>query len=355
MAADREYRRSTRYRNASAFSLPVISVACGLTALFSLSNAQVAASAVLTVGKDQIYRMPSQAAAAAKDGDVVQIHSGTYSGDVCVWSASNLTIIGVGQAPVLDAQGRSVQGKAIWVINGANVSIENVEFTGCACSDRNGAGIRAQGGSLILKNCYFHDNQEGLLSSNSPAMIVTMQNCRFHCNGAGDGYSHNIYIGNIASFTMTNCCSDGAIAGHDVKSRAQKNFIRDNRIGSTRQEGKTLDEIDLPNGGDSYVTGNTISKSANAAGNTSVAYAAEGAKNLRQRLYIANNTFTTKLPKSIFIRSFGRPSLCVVDNRFFGNGTPVVADNSGYEFRHNVDAKQAHPSPAGLHARIAVQ
>ncbi len=44
--------------------------------------------------------------------------------------------------------------------------IKNIEFENAMVTNddgANGAGIRMQGTNLTLLNCYFHDNQEGLL------------------------------------------------------------------------------------------------------------------------------------------------------------------------------------------------
>lgn len=54
---------------------------------------------LLRVGPGEAYPVPSAAAKAARDGDVVEIRAGTYSGDVAVWLASNLVIRGVGGRP----------------------------------------------------------------------------------------------------------------------------------------------------------------------------------------------------------------------------------------------------------------
>jgi hypothetical protein len=54
---------------------------------------------LLRVGPGETYAVPSAAAKAARDGDVVEIRAGTYSGDVAVWRASNLVIRGVGGRP----------------------------------------------------------------------------------------------------------------------------------------------------------------------------------------------------------------------------------------------------------------
>ena len=119
--------------------------------------------ALLSVGPGKTYAKPSQAAAAAKDGDTVEIAAGAYPGDVAVWRASRLTLRGKGGRVVLNAQGQSAERKAIWVIQGDDTWVENIEFVGASVPDRNGAGIRQEGQGMIVSNCFFYDNENGIL------------------------------------------------------------------------------------------------------------------------------------------------------------------------------------------------
>ena len=64
----------------------------------------------------------------------------------------------------LDAAGQASQGKAIWVIQGDDTTVESVVFTGAAVVDKNGAGIRQEGKNLTVRRCYFHDNEDGILA-----------------------------------------------------------------------------------------------------------------------------------------------------------------------------------------------
>ncbi|NNM00773.1 MAG: hypothetical protein HKO62_08495, partial [Gammaproteobacteria bacterium] len=115
-----------------------------------------------------VYRTVADAARAAPDGATVEIHAGTYRRDVAVWKQNDLVIRGVGGRPVLDADGRAAEGKAIWVIKGSNVRVENIEFTGADVNDRNGAGIRHEGIGLTVSGCFFHHNQNGILGGGHP-------------------------------------------------------------------------------------------------------------------------------------------------------------------------------------------
>ena len=61
----------------------------------------------MKVGPGQQYVLPGQAARAARDGALVEIHSGEYEGDVAIWRQSDLTMRGVGERPHLRAAGRA--------------------------------------------------------------------------------------------------------------------------------------------------------------------------------------------------------------------------------------------------------
>ena len=131
------------------------------------------------------------AASAVHDGDVVEIDAGTYTNDVATWSANNLTVRGVnGRASLTITNGTNEGGKAIWVVAGANFTAENIEFSGATVPDQNGAGIRGEGsGTLTIRNCYFHDNEDGILAGDSPGSEILIEYSEFAYNGAGDGFS----------------------------------------------------------------------------------------------------------------------------------------------------------------------
>ena len=220
----------------------------------------------LLVGPGHKYAKPCQAIAAAKPGATIGIDAkgnGTYDGDVCAWSTDRLTIAGFNGMAHIDAAGHNAQGKATWVIAGDHTTIRDVELSGSAVPDNNGAGIRQEGAGLTVIDCYFHDNQDGILAGDNPASDIVIEDSEFARNGAGDGYSHNMYINHVRSFTLEGSWSHDARVGHLVKSRALVNHILYNRI--TGQGGTDSYEIDLPNGGLSDVIGNVIEQGSGDA------------------------------------------------------------------------------------------
>jgi hypothetical protein len=279
----------------------------------------------LQVGPGKQYAAPCAAIAAASAGDTIQIDTSvTYSGDVCQWNTNSLTLIGVGGGrAVINAAGQNSQGKAIWVISGNNTVVENIEFTGASVPDLNGAGIRAEGTNLTIRNCYFHDNQEGILTDGGNSTII-IEFSEFFRNGAGDGFSHNLYIGNITKFIFRYNYSHGAIIGHLLKSRAAENDIYYNRL-SDESTGSASYEIDIPNGGLSYIVGNLVEKGPLAQNSALVSYQEEGANsgNPDHELFVVNNTMVNDDGQGTFVVVDGSVTVPAIikNNIFQGSGT----------------------------------
>jgi len=299
-----------------------------------------ALGATLQVGPGKTYAKPCQALAAAHDDDVIEIDAagnGTYDGDVCAFSQNGLTLRGVNGRAHVDAASQNAQGKAIWVISGNDTTVENVELSGCHVVDQNGAGIRQQGKNLTVRGSYFHDNEDGILESNVAGSEILIETSEFKDNGAGDGYSHNMYIGHATKFTLRYCYSHHAKVGHDVKSRAGENHILYNRIGD-ESDGTASYEIDLPNGGTSYVIGNVIQQGPATQNPTILTYLEEGANpgNPGSDLYVVNNTFVDqRATPGLAVRVNSSTPAVIKNNIFYGGSTltdqasAVLANNYG--------------------------
>jgi len=280
----------------------------------------------LLVGPGHKYAKPCQAIAAAKPGATIGIDAkgnGSYDGDVCAWSTDRLTIAGFNGMAHIDAAGHNAQGKATWVIAGDDTTIRNVELSGSAVPDNNGAGIRQEGAGLTVIGCSFHDNQDGILAGDNPASDIVIEDSEFARNGAGDGYSHNMYINHVRSFTLEGSWSHDARVGHLVKSRALVNHILYNRI--TGQAGTDSYEIDLPNGGLSYVIGNVVEQGKATQNPAMLSYGEEGSLNPDSRLYVVSNTFVNDLGHgpSVAVGSAVTSPVTVLDNVSVGSSTLV--------------------------------
>jgi len=277
---------------------------------------------------------PGAAARIARNGDIVEIDAATYRGDVAIWRANRLTLRGVGGRPHLQAGGASAEGKAIWVIKGADTTVENIEFSGARVPDRNGAGIRQEGPGLVVRRCLFRDNENGILAGRNLDSEILIEETEFADNGHGDGYSHNLYVGEVKRLTLRASYSHHARVGHTLKSRARETVVLYNRL-VNGPDGTASYEIDLPNGGVAYVIGNVVQQGPNAENGTLLSYGGEGLGPAPNALFVINNTFVNDRPaggRFLFVAP-GTPEVTIVNNLFAGRGT--VLDGPG-EVTHNL-------------------
>ncbi len=282
-------------------------------------------AAILEVGPGRPYATPCAAIAAAGDNDTIRIDAaGNYAGNVCAWAKNGLTLQGINGRPRIDAAGQHAQGKAIWVIAGNDTVIDNIEFSGATVPDGNGAGIRQEGRNLSVRHAYFHHNENGILAGASAGSTITIEFSEFAYNGAGDGFTHNLYIGHVDRLLFRHNWSHHALVGHLLKSRARENHILYNRL--TGESGGTASyEINLPNGGLSFVIGNLIEQPPTSQNGAMLDYLSEGSANPDQRLFVINNTFVNNRGSGTFVQvASGTIAPAVLRNNILsGGGNPT--------------------------------
>lgn len=274
-----------------------------VSALLTLFMATSAHAAVLRVGPGEAILRVADAARLAQDGDTVEIMPGRYPRDVVVWKQKKLTIRGIGERPVIDGDGTVAEGKALWVIRDGEIRIENVEFRGARAGDGNGAGIRFERGRLHIVDCAFVDNQMGLLTAHHPDAVLRVDNSLFaEAPRQLRPLPHLLYVGRIARLELTGSRFHSGYRGHLVKSRARHNDIRYNFL-FDGPEGEASYEIDLPNGGVSFIIGNIIGQGPQSQNPVVVAYGAEGDAWSDSALYLSHNTLLNeRMPGAWFLR-----------------------------------------------------
>ena len=250
------------------------------------------AASALRVGPGQEIKTLAEASRRARDGDVIEVEAGEYLADVAIWPQNGISLRAVGGRVRLLAQGSSAEGKAIFVTRGANQSIEGFDFIGCRVADQNGAGIRFESGSLKLRNCGFHDNENGILASNNAEARLEIEDCEFGAIVRHDGQNHNLYAGRIGYFGMSGCWFHHGQAGHMLKSRAAVNRIVGNRISDAG--GHASIELEFPNGGLCHVIGNYIEKGRSPENPKLISYGGEGKVWPRNELLLAHNTMDAR-------------------------------------------------------------
>lgn len=276
---------------------------------------------VIQVGSSKPYKTIPAGIAAANDGDTIEIDAGLYVDNSSVISKNHITIRGVGGLAHMVATKDIPNDKGFLVQYGKNLTVENMEFSNAHGPSQNDAGIRSQGDNLTVRNCYFHDNENGILGGGATSdSNVLIEYCEFAYNGFGDGQTHNMYISNVGSFTLRYSNSHHAKIGHLVKSRAMNNYILYNSL-MDYANGTASYEIDLPNGGLSYIIGNVIQQGPSTDNSGIISYGAEGLTNPVNELYVSGNTIVNDRSTCIFVYTKSGSTAKLVNNIFAGPGT----------------------------------
>jgi len=213
----------------------------------------------LEVGPDQEFKAPSQAIAAAADGDVVEIapvKDGYF--DCAVLRANHLTVEGKGADVVLTD--KTCEGKAIFVTTGNDITIRNITFTRARVPDGNGAGIRAEGSNLTVEKSRFINNENGILAADAPDSTIRILDSEFTRNGkCQNACAHGIYIGSIALLHIEGTKFFDTRDGHHVKSRAARTELIGNDI-EDGPNGTSSYLVDISNGGTLIMENNILEK-----------------------------------------------------------------------------------------------
>lgn len=313
-------RRSGLRTIGHLLTLPWISLLPSLSTHCTTAVGAGTVRRTIRVGPDDGPQGLSKAARIASDGDIVEVAPGDYRRDTAIWTQRDLVIRGVGVQPRLIADGASAEGKAIFVVRGDRIRIENLAFIGAKVRDRNGAGIRLEKGRLELSGCHFEENENGLLAGNDERAELSIDRCSFIANGAGDGKSHNLYVGAIGKLDVSSSYFARARVGHLFKSRARENRLVYCRL--TGEDGTSSYELEFPNGGVVEVLGCLIQQGPKSENATIISYGAEGYRWSRNELQMAFNTIVNDRSEGgTFVHvAPGKVKGGLVDNLLVGNG-----------------------------------
>ena len=282
---------------------------------------------VLAVGPGKPFALPSEAALAAKAGDLIQIDPGTYR-DCVRWDKDHLVIEGTGPGVVIT--GNVCNDKALFITMGRDITIRGITLTGARAMSHNGAGIRAEGANLTVENSRFIDDEDGILAADNDGSTIVIRDSYFSGNGnCIAACAHGIYINRVALLRVENSEFVAQHQGHHIKSRAARtevtnNFVHDGPTGSASYL------VDLPNGGAALISGNRFEKGP-LSENRQTAISIGAETNLPQNppgdIVIENNEFSNDSGHAtVFVRNYAGIFPKLSGNRFSGL---VVAMDKG--------------------------
>jgi hypothetical protein len=291
-----------------------------------------AAARTLEVGPGQTYARPSEAAAAARDGDRVVIAPGEYF-DCAVWQQNDLTIEGISGG----AEGRGTvitdkpcQGKALFVITGNRVTVRGLTLQRARVPDGNGAGIRAEGQDLLVERVRFLDNQNGILAADQPRSTLIIRSSEFLRNGTCEqACAHGIYVNRLALLRVERSTFRTTRQGHHIKSRAMRTEVVDSDI-ADGPDGTASYLIDVPNGGAVLIRGNRLEKGPKAENHrAAIAIGAEGVDRPTPEILVEDNRFRMDgAYQPAFVLNITATPAILRSNVIEGQATPLLGDGS---------------------------
>lgn len=260
----------------------------------------IAAPAALSLGQTTPYTVAETGRSYARLQDAVDAIGdgrGTISfapmryADCAVQTRGDVTYKAQvpGQA-ILD--GVACEDKAALVLRGRSARVEGMVFANIRVPDKNGAGIRLEGGNLTVAQSWFRDSEQGLLTAENPAGTITVDKSTFTrlgtCEGGG-GCAHALYVGNYGSLTVTRSRFEAGAGGHYLKSRAARVAVLGCSFDDSRGRGTNY-MIDLPEGATGRIVGNWFVQGRDKENYSAfIAVAAEHRSHTSQGLEIEGN------------------------------------------------------------------
>lgn len=204
---------------------PILTAALGaaiaLVAVPTLARDDAAPYTVVETGRG--FARLQEAVDAIGDGRGTIRFAAARFADCAVQTQGDVAYVAAvpGQA-VLD--GVACEGKGALVLRGRAARVEGLVFANIRVSDKNGAGIRLEHGSLGVSQAWFRDSEQGILTGDDPQGVVQIDKSTFTRLGTceGSGCAHSIYIGNYGALTVTRSRFEQGTGGHYAKTRAAK-------------------------------------------------------------------------------------------------------------------------------------
>jgi hypothetical protein len=189
--------------------------------------------------------------------------------------------------------GKVCEEKAALVMRGQSMHVDGLVFQNMRAFDANGAGVRLERGDLTVRNAWFRDSEQGILSANFPAGHVVIEQSTFTRLGRCDrglSCAHSLYFGDEASVVIRRSRFEQGTGGHYVKSHAGRIEVTDSSFDDSR--GHTTNYmIDLSIGATGLISGNWFVQGADKENySTFIANAAEGHEHSADGLTITGNT-----------------------------------------------------------------
>ncbi len=253
--------------------------------------AQAARAPYTVIESGRSFAALQEAVNAIGEGSgTIRIESGTYR-DCAVQVAGDVGFVAeVPGQTVFD--GAACEGKATIVARGRSTRVEGLIFQNITVPDANGSGIRLERGNLTVRQSWFRDSEQGILSADDPTAAVLIEKSTFSRLGRCDrglSCAHSVYFGDYGSVTIRRSRFEAGRGGHYVKSRAGRIEVTESSFDDTA--GSTTNYmIDVPAGATGRIADNVFVQGRDKENYSAfIAVAAEGRVHSSAGLSIAGN------------------------------------------------------------------
>lgn len=264
-------------------------LALAVLALATTASAQSGGGFRVAESGRQFFRLDDAVKSIGEGSGTIVVAPGRYT-DCASFGGANLTIRAATPSSAI-FDGGTCEGKATLVLKGTSATVDGLVFQNIRVADRNGSGIRLEHGNLTVLRSTFRDSEQGILTNEDAAASVTIAQSTFSGLGGCPGgmCSHSIYIGNIASLSVTRSRFERGTGGHYLKSRAARVSITDSSFDDSRGK-ETNYTIDLPSGATGLIARNVIVVGRNKENHSAIiAVAAEERRNRSAGLVVQGN------------------------------------------------------------------
>lgn len=233
----------------------------GIAMLLAIPTGAVFAQANLApytlVESGQRFGTLQQAVSAVGDGSgTISIAPGTWR-DCAVQVAGDIAYVAETPGKVT-FDGQVCEGKAALVMRGRSMRVDGLTFQNLRVPDGNGAGIRLEHGDLTVRQSWFRDSEEGILSADDASGTALVERSTFSRLGRCDrglSCAHSVYFGNYGNVVIRRSRFEEGRGGHYVKSRAARIEVVDSSFDDSRGKGTNY-MIDLSTGATGIISGN---------------------------------------------------------------------------------------------------
>lgn len=255
------------------------------------ATAQSSEAPFMVRERNEAYGSLQQAVDSIGGGTgTIVIAPGTYR-DCAVQEAGRVSFVAAQPGTVI-FNGGICRDKATLVLSGKAARVEGITFENLRVADGNGAGIRLEGGDLVVAESLFRDSESGILSANDNKSSIRVERSTFSRLGRCDGdlaCAHSIYIGEYGSLSVVRSRFEKGSGGHYVKSRAPRIEVVDSSFDDTAGSATNY-MIDLPHGAAGTIARNVFVQGKNKENYSALIFVAgEGVKNSSNGLAIAEN------------------------------------------------------------------